>query len=61
MMASGPSGVCSVVVGLDEEHATALLKDALRGRGLNPDKPKFSLRLLNTREAKALVLLDGDY
>lgn len=53
-------GVCSVVVAASKEEARGLLKAELHEHRLNENKP-FTLRLLNTSQPKAFVLLDGDY
>lgn len=55
-----PVGVCSVVVASDEVEAAGLLRLQLNEHGLDYNKP-FTLRLLNTAEPRAFVLLDGDY
>lgn len=54
-----PVGACSVVVAADENEARRLLKEALMKEGL--DAKGFTLTPLDLSEAKATILLNGDY
>lgn len=56
-----PVGVCSIVVANDESEARALLSEKLVADGLNPNKPPFTLRAIDTTKAAAEILLDGQY
>lgn len=55
-----PVGVSSVVVAATEKQARALLIAELEAHGLKTKIP-FTLRRINTDEARAFVLGDGDY
>ena len=55
-----PTGVASVVVAPDEETARKLLRDALRERGLEKDRP-FTLEALDIGQDHAVVLRNGNY
>jgi hypothetical protein len=55
-----PVGTASVVVAPDEKQARVILRQALRDRWLDDEKP-FTLREIDTHEKRAHVLCDGDY
>lgn len=61
-----PVGVAAVVVAESEEHARALLVDALTNACIYP-RPKpldpftFTLQRLDTTKPSATLLADGDY
>ncbi len=57
-----PVGVASVVVARDEDEARQLLDASLKDHGLKPHSAKpYTLQRLDAAEAKAVVLVDGNY
>lgn len=57
-----PVGCASVVIADTEEQARQLLDIQLREHSLMPHSMEpYTLQLVSTGEAKAIVLNDGDY
>ena len=55
-----PVGVASVVWAYSEDQARAVLKAALKERGLDAEQP-FTLQHLRIDRPSALILRDGEY
>lgn len=57
-----PTGVGSVVIAADEQEARQLLDAVLREHGLlNHEEAPYTLVEVDTSNAQALILADGDY